>query len=230
MLTAAAAAQPSINSVLQSNLQDVSFEANVVSSNASELRKINRDFLRSHELQNGATVRMKTPFKLRLDADVEGQRITFIVNGTRRQYAIPRAAIKRTENLADQPGRRQTAFDFGLLTPALFDSFLEAEYVRTQRGSGEYVFDVFYQDREADSTRYRIWVDPEKKYVTKREWYSQMGGHLMAIFTYENPKKFGSVWLPTKVTVRNSSNNVAGVTRYDNIKVNSGISNSVFQL
>ncbi|MFW5698007.1 MAG: hypothetical protein ACOCX1_05575, partial [Fimbriimonadaceae bacterium] len=111
VLTAAAAAQPSINSVLQRNLQDLTFVANVARSDAQELRKINRDFLQSHQLQNGATVRMKTPFKLRLDADVEGQKITFIVNGTRRQYAIPRAGIKRTENLSGQPGRRQTAFD-----------------------------------------------------------------------------------------------------------------------
>jgi hypothetical protein len=64
--------------------------------------------------------------------------------------------------------------------------------------------------------------------VTRREWYNQYGRQL-ATFTYENPKQFSGVWFPTRLTVKNVDNVVAGITRYDSIKVNSGLADSLFE-
>ena len=72
-----------------------------------------------------------------------------------------------------------------------------------------------------------MWIDPEKDYTTRREWYDQKGRQ-KATFLYENPKKFDGVWFPTQLTVKNMDNKVAGVTRYDSIRVNTGLASSLF--
>ena len=40
----------------------------------------------------------------------------------------------------------------------------------------------------------------------------------------------GGVTFPTQLTVRNSENKVAGVTRYSNVRGNQGLADSVFKL
>jgi len=52
----------------------------------------------------------------------------------------------------------------------------------------------------------------------------------MATFLYENPKQIGGVWMPTKVTVRNADNKVAGVMNYEGLKVNVGLEDSLFKV
>jgi len=65
--------------------------------------------------------------------------------------------------------------------------------------------------------------------VTKREWYNQSGRQL-ATFIYDDPKQENGVWLPTRLTVKNTDDIVAGVTRYQSIKVNVGIPDSEFAI
>jgi outer membrane lipoprotein-sorting protein len=228
-VTALALAQAgtSIQSYVQSNLDDATFTARILKGDQRELRKINDSFGESYRFET-TTIRFKEPFKMRLEANVEDTKILYILNGPMQYIKIPRARINSKTNLSDKPGRRQTPLDFGLLTPSLFDGLFQAKFVRMDRASGDAVFDLTYPARLDDTTRHRIWVDPEKKYVTKREWYNQSGRQL-ATFYYENPKNEKGVWLPTKLTVKNVDGRIAGVTAYDAIKVNTGLADSLFQ-
>ena len=65
--------------------------------------------------------------------------------------------------------------------------------------------------------------------MTRREWYNREG-ELMATFTYDGMKQDSGVWYPTKVTVRNSENVVAGITQYESVKVNGGLDDSIFKV
>lgn len=216
----------SIQNYVQPNLQDATFVARVVKGDQRELRKINNDFGQSYRFET-STISVKEPFKVRAEANVEDTHILFILNGTTQYIKVPRAKISTKVNLADKPGRRQTTLDFGILTPSLFNGLFDAKFVRIDRATGNAVFDLTYPGRLDDTSRHRIWVDTEKKYTTKREWYNQYGRQL-ATFYYEQPKLENGVWMPTRLTVKNMDDKVAGVTTYDSIKVNTGLSDSLF--
>jgi len=218
---------PSIDQYVQTNLEDAQFVAHVLKGDQRELRKINSDFGTSYKFDS-MTILYKEPFMLRLDGSVEDTTIQYIENGNRMEYRIPKLKMGKTEDLSHAPGRRQTALDFGLVVPSLFQTFMTAQFVRMDRETGDPVFDVTYQDRH-DTSRNRIWVDPQKHIVTKREWYSQ-GGRQLATFIYDEPRQQGGVWLPTRLTVKNADDIVAGVTRYDSIKINTGIASSLFDI
>jgi outer membrane lipoprotein-sorting protein len=98
------------------------------------------------------------------------------------------------------------------------------------RATNDYVFDLtYFQPKWDDTSRHRVWVDPEKRFTTKREWYSQHGRHL-ATFYYEKAVLQAGVWMPTVVTVRNADNKVAGVMEYTRVKVNGGLNDSLFAI
>lgn len=201
--------------------------ASIVKGDQKELKKINDSFGTSYRFKT-TTIMFKEPFKLRLEAKVDETSVLYILNGPTMMARIPRLHVNSRQDLSDAPGRRQTLMDFGLLTPSLFNgSLFTAKFIRNDRATGDVVFDLSYIASLNDTSRHRIWIDPDKKYIVKREWYNQQGRQL-ATFLYDNPKKFDGVWLPTQLSVKNVDDVVAGITKYDSIRVNTGLSDSLF--
>ncbi len=236
VLLAASAAAPlafgqseSISAHYERELEDASFVASQVSSNQKELQKINADFARSYRFK-AVNIKLKEPFKLRVESKVEDTSMLIITNGPTQLLSIPRARIKQRTDLTGKPGRRQTSLDFGLVTPALFRDLFDAKFIRIDRATGAAVFDLTYKPRLKDGTRHRIWIDTEKRYTIRREWYSQFGGRLQATFTYEKPIASRSVWFPTRVSVSNADGREAGVTEYRSVVLNSGLDDSLFAI
>ena len=223
-----AVAAPDISSFVQSKLKDATFTARVGRSDQRELKKINDDFAQSYRFKS-TKVYAKEPFKLRLEATVEDQSIYFILNGTTRWYRLPSANINHKEDLSGQPGKRQTWLDFGVLTPGLFRNLFVGTFVRTDKDSGRIVFDITYANSSEDSSRHRVFIDPAKKYVTRREWYAQ-DGTLRAIFLYEAPVHMNGAFFPTKLTVKNAEGKTAGTSSYIDIKLNAGLADSLFSV
>lgn len=217
-----------IDDYVQKALRDATFVARVVKGDQRELRKINDDFGQSYRFDT-TTVRVKEPFKLRIEANVEDTDIVYVINGAMQLISVPRSRLNQKTNLSNAPGRRQSLLEFGILTPSLFDGLFNAKFVRMDRATGDAVFDLFYLPATKDNTRHRIWIDPKQKIVTKREWFNQVGRQL-ATFTYEAPQQVSGVWIPTRLTVRNVEGKVAGITRYDTIKVNTGLPDSLFTI
>lgn len=231
LLALAPMASQNISSYVQSDFKDLSFTAKVQSAKQSELAKINQDFAKSYRFTN-SKVWLKEPMKLRMEAKVEDTDIYFIVNGGKKLIRVPRANINQRDDVSKAPGKRQTPLDFGLLTPSLFNGFLKSEFVRKEsRGDfeGDLVFDLTYVPSLDDSSRYRVWVDPVKKFTAKREWYSQEG-YLMATFTYDQAKEVNGVWIPGRASVKNADGKAAGTSLYTNIKVNAGLPDSMFKV
>jgi outer membrane lipoprotein-sorting protein len=212
--------------IVQPNFKDAKFTAHVVSGNQKELKKINDDFGQSYRFTS-TTAWVKEPFMLKMEAQVEDAKVSYIINGTMKAYKLGSKATVR-DNVANAPGKRQTLFDFGILTPSLFKDLFVAKFIRVDRG-GELVFDCTYMTKFDDTSRYRIWVDKEKRYVTKRVWFSQEGEQ-RATFIYENPKLLSGVWFPTKCTVKNNDDKVAGITEYIQMSINSGLPDSIFKI
>lgn len=222
-------ADPTINDVVQRNFQDASLVSKIELMKQSELVKIKKDFANNYRVKS-TKIWIKEPHMIRIEAKVEDTDVLFVVNGNRRLAKIPRAGINSKETFERAPGKRQTLLDFGLITPSMFADPFSAKFVRIDRQSGDYVFDVIYnQSKYDDKTRMRIWVDKDKKFTAKREWYNQEG-RFLATFVYDEPVKDGDVFVPTKVTALNAEGKVAGITRYSSIKVNTGLNASLFEI
>lgn len=219
---------PSINDVVQPNFKDASFQVKVVYANQDELAKINKDFGQSYRFRT-MDVKLKEPFMLRLQGSVEDTSVLFIQNGATRLFSVPKIRVNKRENLEDEPGKRQTPLDFGFLTPSMFRDLFQAKFVRVDRASGDYVFDITYNPRYDYRSYSRVWVDPQKKFITKREWYRNKSRQL-ATFFYTEPVNDGGVWLPTHLTVKNVEDKRAGETEYGAMKVNRGLDDDLFKL
>ena len=216
-----------ISAYTQKSLKDATFIARKVKANQRELVKINKDFGTSYRFDR-IKFNYREPLQLRLEASVDETTALYVINGWMQMARVPRLGIRAKDDLKDNPGRRQTPLDFGVLVPSLFTELFKAKFVRLDRATGNAVFDLNYQYKD-DTSRHRIWVDVEKGITTKREWYNQPGRQL-ATFFYEKPMKVNGVWIPTQLTVRNVDNQVAGVTSYETIKVNTGLSADLFKI
>ncbi len=225
---ASATQSTNIAAYIQPAFHDAAFTAKVVQKDEKELQKINDDFGQGYRF-NSTSVRMKEPYKLRLDANVEDTTVTYVVNGAARRFKVPRLRVNHTDDLTRKPGNRQTVMDFGVLTPVLFTDFLDASFVRIDRATANAVFDLTYKPVFKDKTRYRVWLDPKTRLIVKREWYHRKG-RFVATFYYDAPVNEGGAWMPTKLTVKNAEDKVAGITRYDGVRINQGIADDVFRL
>lgn len=215
------------NDIVQPAFKDAKFVARVVTGNQKELKKINDEFGQSYRFST-TTAWVKEPFMLKMEAEVEDARISYIVNGTMKAYKLgSKATVK--DNVANSPGKRQTVFDFGILTPSLFQGFFVGKFVRVDRETGDLVFDCTFNPKWDDTSRQRIWVDKEKRIVNKRVWFSQEGEQ-RATFIYSNPQQQNGVWFPTKCTVKNNDDKIAGVTEYQKMVINSGLPESAFKI
>lgn len=218
---------PSIGQMTQPNFKDASFQVKLVYANQGELKKINSDFGETYRFKT-MDVEIKEPFMLRMAGSVEDTKLLFLLNGTTRMTSIPKIGVHQKENLEEKPGKRQTPLDFGFLTPSMFQGLFTADFVRTDRATGDYVFDIHYNPKYNYKVYYRVWIDPQKHYTTKREWYRK--DRQLATFYYSDPVNQDGVWLPTHLLVKNVEDQRAGETEYVAMKVNSGLSDDLFRL
>lgn len=233
ILLAVVLAQPStdILDYVPAGFKDAKFTAEVSSANFTELKKINEDFTASYRFKS-SQVWLKDPFMVKMVSTVDDTKVTFLVNGGMRYTQIPRSKLNLKEDVSKKPGKRQTPFDFGILTPSLFKGFFVAKFQRMDRATGDAVFDFTYESSLKDSSRHRVWIDPDKKMITKREWYGQLkraDGRLMARMVYSNARQENGVWVNTKVTVFNADNKQAGIINYSGFDLNAGLQDSFFK-
>lgn len=210
------------------NLDSISFVAKIQSGNQSELRKISEDFGKSYRFDH-ANVDIQVPFKIRVESVVDGQSVIETGNGDLMEFRVPRAGIHSKQNIRTQPGRRQTFLDFGLIAPG-FNHFFDSRFVRVDRATHDDVYDLTYGGAGSeDTSRFRIWFNPTRKLVDRKEWYGQKG-QLRATFFYLNPVELDHIWVPTELQVRNAEDRLAGVMKFQKIRVNPSLSSSLFKI
>jgi len=219
-------AKAEIDSFQQTNLKDIAFDAEIVRQVRSELTKISDDYARSYVFDK-IQILAKEPFKLRLEASSDDTKVVYVINGAKQSYSIPKLRLNQRTDLSKSPGRRQTFLDFGVPTSSLFADLFVAKFVRYDRESKFPVFDLTYPAALDDTTRFRVWIDPDKRITTKREWYGQQG-QLRATLYFNEPVSVSGVWFPTSLLVKNSENKFAAQTKYSHIRINSGIPDSNF--
>src|ERR1041384_1979203 len=112
---------PPIDSYTQS-IKDISFNMDTKTGNQTELKKISKDFAEAYRFDH-LTFKIKDSFQIRGETKVEDTSILMIMNDGIRVFRAPRQNLNIKKDVREHPGQRQTIFEFGLVTPQLFDSF-----------------------------------------------------------------------------------------------------------
>ena len=105
---------------------------------------------------------------------------------------------------------------------------MNAKFVRFDRSTGDPVFDLTFPSSLDYPVRHRVWIDKNDKYVVRREWYG-LQGQLRATFLYSSPVKVKGITVPTDLKVMNAEDKLAAESKYLNVKINEGISDSIFE-
>lgn len=225
-----ARAQKSIDAFIQKGLKDLTAELEVVSKNDAELRKIGKGYADAYSVQK-KNFWYKEPGKVRF----EGKKglITFrmITNGDRKMTQMSFPPIKDVDDLKKDPGKADAISDIGILTP---DWLPDHDYVwnRTEKKDGR-TLEVFqYWDKRDPRYKHTIWIDPATKTIAEHIAHhraKRLAGFKKR-FVFSKVQQISGVWVPTEVTIYSPSNKAAGTMRYDSIKINTGIPDSLFKI
>ena len=217
-----------IRDYVATKLDDFSATMHVAQHDDHAAEKITRDFGMIYKLRGDVSVKYKEENKMRLDARVGVGKITLIVNGT-QQKVRSTIGVNSNSNLGTSPGKRKTLLDAGLLSEGYL-AYTESQFLRFQPFQGVTcaVFRISYRNKQEDTSHRIVWIDPKTKITLKREEYNQEG-KLNAVYYYRDPQEVApGIWFPTRIEVYNNENQKAGETVYKNIKVNQGLSDSIF--
>ncbi len=221
----ASLAQTPFSSVL-SPLRDITAETKVVSRDMDALKKISAEFAQSYRFAT-STAYYKEPGKFRVDSKAGAVTVRYVINGNTKTFKA--GVINRKKDISKDPGQRQGAITLGLLTPD-WARMVDAKYVgdKTIGGVKTAVYEARYK-AEPKGGHYVLAMHPTLKYIVRYERYYS-DGRLKNAMEFMEPKKFGDTWVPTRVKVYNAQGDLGAVTQMQNIKVNSGLADSLFAL
>lgn len=237
VLAAAAAAsvpalaqQKSLDAYAQPALKDVTASVKVLSHNNGELNKIGKGYADAYKL-TGQQIWCKEPNKVRFQGHEGILHVRYVTNGIRRLMEVDTLHIRKMEDVVKEPNKAESIADLGVITPDWVDR-VESRWVRAENRGGKtlQVFDYWYKgDPRAIHT---IWIDPATKTIVERLSHHRNKNKpgFKKRLVYSEPHEINGVWLPSVVTIFNGEEKQAAQMRYDAVKVNSGIPDSMFKL
>jgi outer membrane lipoprotein-sorting protein len=226
MLAAAGAAhaQAPINSHLP-QVRDIALSSKIVSRDMAELRKISRDFAQSYRFAS-SEVFYKEPNRLRVNSRAGAITVSYVINGNTKVY---RAGAAVRNDISNKPKERQTAMLAGVLTPAFLQMFnVSGAGTGTFAGRSVHVYNLRYR-QEPDGLWVRLSVDPQRKLVIRQQEFHADGSMKLDV-RFLNPQQVSGVWVPTRLEVYNGEGKLGAVTEVSNIRVNTGLADSLFSV
>ncbi len=209
-----------------SPIRDIRVESKIVSRDMDALKKISTEFAQSYRFAT-STFSYKEPNKLRVDSKAGVVNVRYVINGNSK--VVKAGVINKRTDISKNPGQRQTPLTVGLVVPA-WVSLLDSDYQgeRTIHGTKTSVFEVRHK-LEPKGSYYKLYMDASRKYVVRSETYHG-SGRLKVTMDFQEPKQFDGIWVPTRAKVHNPQGELGAVTNLTNIRVNTGLADSLFAL
>jgi outer membrane lipoprotein-sorting protein len=223
-----ARAQKALSDYVQANLKDLSASVDVVSKNDAELEKIGKGYVDAYRLGK-QEIWSKEPSRMRFQGKQGVFVIRYVTNGGRKLTEVPTLRIHKVEDISTEPGKADSISDLGIVTTAWAER-VESRWLRTENRDGKalQVFEVWY--KEDPHARHTLWLDPTTKTIVEHIHHYRVRNKpgFRKRLVYSDLKQVNGVWVPTKVSMYNTDDKLAGVLRYDGIKVNTGLADSLF--
>ena len=172
-----------------------------------------------------ALVSYKRPDMIRYDGFAQGIKASFVQNGYQR--LVLAAMIRKVDDLKDAPGKRQDTLDLGFLSSSLWrDNFVTV--VTGGKNSIKLKFSPKFGAK--DKRHDMVWVDPSTLRVLRREKYLG-GGEMRVRMTYGGYQNLtGKLPIATVSTLYDPSGGLLGSVKYNKLKVNTGLKESLFSM
>jgi hypothetical protein len=228
ILPGVAQAEETLGDFAQPALRDFTATAVITRKNADELRKIGKSFSEGYRFHE-SHVQYLEPFKLRVDAKAGLLSVRYIINGTRKLTQVPGLHLKFAKDITGHPGEKQGMLDAGILTPAFLADAVASRFVGRQPLDGRTlpVFEFWYT-ADVRSRHHTLWIDPEKRVVLRHD-VDDRHGHPWVRYLLKEPIQVAGVWVPSQIEVYTADGHLAAVTRYTQVKVNTGLTESLFR-
>lgn len=227
----ARAIDTNIRSYICQKLDDFTATMSIVRVDHRELGKISKDIGILYRL-NDVQMKYKEPNMIRMEGSLEGAKGIYVMNDATQYVSVPRLNIKTRRNYDNQPGKKKTLIDVGLVSE-FYLTYTDAKFERESSVDGVEcaVFDLAFKNRKSDDQSHqRVFIDPRTRVIRKREAYTREG-KLQAIYHFKDPVEVKpGIWFPSRIEAVNTDRVVAGVTAYKDIKVNTGLPDSIFKL
>lgn len=224
LIAPATAARPLLD--YASPVKDLSLTSTVQERDMDALRKISNEFAQSYRFAS-STMYLKEPDKFRVDSKAGLIHVRYVINGNAK--ILRAGVINKRWDITHEPGQRQGGLTVGLLT-ASFVRLVDSTPKGTQTVSGRKadVFDTHFKGKGRASW-YRLFMDPDQQYILRVEQY-KADNSLKDTIVFSEPKRVNGVWVPTRTKVFNPQGQLGAVTKMENIKVNTGLADSIFAL
>lgn len=209
-----------------SSIKDIRGTMVIVPADKSEAAEINKGVLQflDHGFRE-ASIHYKRPDKFRIEGKAKGIDITYILTGNKKQVIAPALMLKKTEDLADDLNKKQTTLDVGFVSDTLWR---DRHVSLVSESKGMTLLKLVPKGTD-DQRKELIWVDTKTFKLLKRERYGG-DGNLKARYIYSGHKTLGKVQVATLVKAYASDGGYAGTIKYENIRANTGVSDSLFAL
>ena len=229
IINGAARAEETLRDFAQPDLRDFSAAGVIVQKNDAALNKIGRNFAQGYRVRE-LPIWYKEPSKLRVDAKAGFLSIRYVINGNRKATQVPALHISKVKGHHRPPGRGAGDAGLGIITPLVPRQRGGLPLCRSP-GAGRASVPVFEFWYTADkiSRHHMLWIDPEKRIILRHD-VDDRHGHPWVRYVLKQPIQMAGIWVPTRLEVYSADGHLAAVTRYTNVKVNSGLSESLFHV
>ncbi len=210
-----------------SGFKDATVTCKVLSTNRNELQKIGKDFSKSYEFKN-TTVWYKAPDKMKVEGNLGMVKVCMIMSDKYKCISVPSLHLSKREDISDDPHKRQTDFDMGIITESLWLDYIVTDTEIEKSGDKEIAKITFIRDNSREK-KLVAWVDVDSLKLLKVDKY-ESNGALKSRLIFSGHVKYGSIWVPGRVDVYSPSGKLAASSGYEGIKVNTGLSDSMFKM
>lgn len=212
--------------LVSNSLRDMKATVVVVSSNKDELQKIGKAFAENYEFKK-ASVQYKYPDKLKMNGALGIIKAEFVTSGAFRLIRIPSLRFKKREDISDQPEKRVTALDVGIVTSSVWDIY-QVSWVKTEKSeSGANVYVLQLRTPKSKKSQ-MIWVEAKTCKLLRRDRLAD-DGSLKSKTLYSGHVLKDGVWVPVKAEVYNAEDKLAAVAETRDIIMNDGINDKEFE-
>lgn len=208
------------------NFKDLSMTGTVTYKNKEALTKIEANYAQLYEFKT-AYISLKHPDKVRIEGKLGMVKFEYIVNGTNKLFRAPMVKISKKDNYADEPAKLQSALDVGIVTPTLWQ-YRTIEIIDDEHAQQNGEIKLRMRWAKGDMVYY-AWIDAKDLYLKKFE-KCKADGTVELRTVYSDAKKVSdAIWIPHKVEVYASDGTKAGTSEFSDVKVNSGLADSLFE-
>ncbi|MFN3648076.1 MAG: hypothetical protein ACK47B_00740 [Armatimonadota bacterium] len=227
-LVAPVFAQKTLDHYIQPSLKDLSASVDVVSKNDRELAKIGKGYVDAYKLSK-QEVWAKEPGRVRFQGKQGVFTIRYVTNGNRKLTEVPTLRIKDVDDISQEPSKGDSIVDLGVISTTWANRVV-SRWLRTEQRAGKTVqiFQTWY--KEDPRRKYTFVLDPATKTVVERIEHhrnKKKEGYRKRL-VYSEVKQVDGVSVPTRVELYNGEGKLAGVMKYDAIKINSGLPDTMF--